>query len=398
MLASKAEFLVNDIISSGCLGRSEVYPKLLNYLLVQYKLGAQPKEIDIAIHVFGRGEDFDSSQDSFVRVYVHNLRQKMDQYYDPKKASVLGDFRLSIPKGRYVFVVTDSARSSFDWIKRLMAKQWLQYAAIFLLSFLVIFYSLFNDQLDNSSAKISFMNNYPTKIVLGDYYLFGEFDDRGNIARLIRDFEINSPSDLDDLFMYNSELVERYYDVGLTYLPIGVAPAMLDVMNAFNFNSTNTEVITASSLQANDLLNSNIIYIGLFSGLTFLENIVFGVSSLELGQTYDELINKEDGTLYISQAASSLVTRGNYIDFGYISNFRGASDNQFLIIAGTRDEGLFQAARKLQDPLVKEVISDTINFNSQGTELLFQINGFANTSLGSELVMQSSVDASTLLN
>ena len=33
------------------------------------------------MEVFGKGADFDPSQDSMVRVYAHNLRQKLDHYY-----------------------------------------------------------------------------------------------------------------------------------------------------------------------------------------------------------------------------------------------------------------------------------------------------------------------------
>jgi hypothetical protein len=400
MSLSDPEELIKDIISSGILGRSEFYPKLLNYLLHHYKSQTQPKELDIAIDVFARGKDFDSTQDSFVRVYVHNLRQKIDQYYDSQEIAALGSYRITIPKGGYGFVIKKLAPPSVSLSTRLTREQWFGCSLFLFVALCVVSYFLFKPEQNISliETNLELPNTYTTKVVVGDYYLFGEMDPRGNVTRLIRDFEINSASDLDDLFMYNSELVEQYYDVGLTYLPVSIAPAIFNTLAALKVDMDRLEVMPASLLQASDLLSNNIIYIGLFSGLSILEDIVFEVSTLELGTTYDELIDPNNGNLYMSQAASAMASQGNYIDYGYIATFKGPSSNQFLIISGTRDEGLFQAAKQLQDPNIQVIISDTMNDSVIGTELLFQINGFANTSLGSELVMQSELDASNLLN
>ena len=69
--------LCKRIIASGILGRSKHYSALLEYL-IQCSLGGKyPKEIELAIEVLGRGEDFDVSADSTVRVYVHQLRKKL---------------------------------------------------------------------------------------------------------------------------------------------------------------------------------------------------------------------------------------------------------------------------------------------------------------------------------
>ena len=41
------------------------------------RAGRTPKESVIAVEVFGRGTDFDVSQDAAVRVYIHKLRRKL---------------------------------------------------------------------------------------------------------------------------------------------------------------------------------------------------------------------------------------------------------------------------------------------------------------------------------
>ena len=65
---------VGKIIESGALGRSHIYERLLSYLAQCSEKNQKPREVDIAIDVFDKTKEFDSNQDSFVRVYIHNLR------------------------------------------------------------------------------------------------------------------------------------------------------------------------------------------------------------------------------------------------------------------------------------------------------------------------------------
>ena len=72
---------------------------LLEFLVACSIEGRTPKELEIAMEVFGKGADFDPSQDSMVRVYAHNLRQKLDQYYATDGRADAG--RLSLARGEY---------------------------------------------------------------------------------------------------------------------------------------------------------------------------------------------------------------------------------------------------------------------------------------------------------
>lgn len=74
--------LSHRIIDSGILGRSKHYPALLQYLVQSSLSGKSPKEIELAIDVLKRDNDFDVSNDSSVRVYIYQLRKKLDSYYE----------------------------------------------------------------------------------------------------------------------------------------------------------------------------------------------------------------------------------------------------------------------------------------------------------------------------
>ena len=91
------------ILDSGVLGRSRFYVALLEYLVACGEREHAPKEIEIAAEVFNRGDEFDPSQDSMVRVYAHNLRQKLQQFYAEQGRDEQN--QITIPKGEYRIAV-----------------------------------------------------------------------------------------------------------------------------------------------------------------------------------------------------------------------------------------------------------------------------------------------------
>ncbi|HEY0894209.1 MAG TPA: hypothetical protein VGE32_14210, partial [Cellvibrio sp.] len=69
------------IRTSGILARSAHLNSLFEYLYRCHISGKTPKELEIAIEGMGREESFDVTQDAVVRVYVHKLRRKLDEFY-----------------------------------------------------------------------------------------------------------------------------------------------------------------------------------------------------------------------------------------------------------------------------------------------------------------------------
>ena len=98
---------VEEIVAAGALGRSEAYTRLLRFLAERSHTNKSVKEIEIAVEVFGRDETFDVTQDSLVRVYIHKLRGKLDQFY--KESDKTYSQRLSIPKGSYLLGLETNA-------------------------------------------------------------------------------------------------------------------------------------------------------------------------------------------------------------------------------------------------------------------------------------------------
>jgi hypothetical protein len=399
------------IVRSGALGRSRSYARLLEFLVACSTEGRTPKELEIAMEVFGKGPDFDPSQDSMVRVYAHNLRQKLDQFYATEGRADSG--RLSLARGEYRVSliapdVSPAAEPSDAAIqpaalvpaREPSPRKWLPMAAAALLAVGGLAgWAVGASRHEPPSAAASiahsplwvqlFDDELPILVIVGDYYIFGELDERGDIDRLVRDFSVNSSRDLDELIMYEPDLLSRYMDLDLTYLPRGSAFALLDVLRVLYTAEKNVRVVSMSELNVADLKSNHVVYIGYISALDKLEDFVFGSSTLAVGETYDELRNKDTGVLYTSEAGIHGSDR-NYRDYSFISTFPGPGGNQFMIVAGTRDAGLMQAAHAVADPMFVRSVEQTMPADAlthaPAFEQLYEVMGFDRTNLDALLV------------
>lgn len=93
---------LDDVLKSGILDRSQNLQRLLLYVCEKHFEGKddQVKEYTIATEALGRTENFDQKKDSIVRVEVHRLRKRLNQYYlsTGKERPV----QIVIPEGKYV--------------------------------------------------------------------------------------------------------------------------------------------------------------------------------------------------------------------------------------------------------------------------------------------------------
>ncbi len=401
---------------SGALGRSRSYARLLEFLVACSMKGRTPKELEIAMEVFGKSADFDPSQDSMVRVYAHNLRQKLDHYYatdgaeEPHQLTLArGEYRVSLAKRELPRRSRSSLRRCRATplpalapvvVERRTPRGVLAVAAVVLLAL----GAAIGIGVDSARAPAPTAaqtaaaapiwaslldDDMPVLVVVGDYYIFGELDEHGDVERLVRDFTVNSSKELDDMVMYDAELLGKYMDLDLTYLPRGSAFALLDVLRVLYTSSKPVRIVTMSELNVADLKTNHVVYLGYISALDKLEDFVFASSALTIGVTYDELRNIETGEMYTSEAGMPEIHR-NYRDYGFISTFPGPGGNQFVIIAGTRDAGMMQAAHALVDPMFVKTVEnarpDAHGPQPPAFEMLYEVTGYARTNLDAMLV------------
>jgi hypothetical protein len=404
--------------ASGLLGRSDLIRRLFDYLVACAGEGRVPKEIEVAIDGFGRPADFDVSQDAMVRVYVHKLRRKLEEYYAQPGAAADGSLR--IPRGEYRLVldaasepvvvepdlaedlpvvVPPVARPTFS-----VRERW---GAGLLVALLVACTLLVLDRLDqpridpdtralrgNALWAPLLADDLPIQIVLGDYYIFGEREGE-TVERLVRDFDINSRTDLEHRQMEDAEFARRSLDLNLGYLPTSSAQALRAVLPILTGSGKRVTISLASELPPSAFKTTHVVYIGYLSGMGMMQDVVFAGSRFAIGGSYDELIDTENGTPYVSEAGGPLTDTERYRDYAYLSTFGGPDGNQHVILAGTRDTAVMQTAEIASSVRRSEELLAR-NRNNKAFEALYEVYGVSRTNLESRLLLTRALDVDSI--
>lgn len=398
--------------ASGLLGKPGALSRLFDFLLARSLAGDVPKEIEIALQVFGKGANFDVGQDSVVRVYVHKLRRRLEDF--AARSSTLYDSRIAIPKGEYRLVLEPATalapappvveveppvqvappETPPRW------RQWLKPALAVIAAFVagvVLTYAFTFDTGDRDLSAVRHSavwsplldDDLPITVVVGDYFLLGEVDDANNVQRLVREFYINSNQDFLDHVQLNPEQMRRYRNLDLTYLPAASAFALQDLVPVLNAGKQ-VRVTLLSALDPSVLKSTHVVYVGYISGMGMLGDRVFTQSRLALGGSFDELHDMQTGTTYVSTAMPMGSEGGAFRDFGYFSTFAGPNGNRVVVISGTRDNGVMHVAETLSHRAgVAELGNKAAGADS--FESLYEIDGMARAGLNARLLFVSAM-------
>lgn len=404
--------LCQRIMESGVLGRSKNYSALLEYLVQCSLSGKSPKEIEIAVDVFNRGDNFDVAADSSVRVYIHQLRKKLDAYYQSNEKDTV--FRIVIPKGQYTILAQQRTPISPVQLSRgeqrsnLRVNNGLLLAVIILLAVNLLYMGITGrgSTLEISQATSEhpvwnsvLQDDQPILIVMGDYYIFGELNANGNVARMVREFNVNSSSDLEEMQFTDFDRAENYLDLDLSYMPEGSAFALARIVPILQEGGKTVNISMMSDLTTADIRENHIVYIGYISGLEKLTDMTFSGSGLSLGRSYDELVNVQTQEYYTSDAG--LPEEGQpFRDYGMFSTFPVSTDTQVVLISGMRDAGLMHTAQALSD---SEALNDLVVAIDNDTdeavasfEVLFEVLGIDRMNFDANLVYAELLDTSQI--
>lgn len=372
----------------SALGRSDHLHRLFDYLLDRSLKSISVRELDIAIDIFGK-TDSDLLTDASVRVYIHRLRKKIDEYYAGPGAAQ-GE-RMTVPKGEYRLTVeprpaapeaspsplaqAPAARPGWRGAVLLLAGLATGIAATLALIGLTASDDGLNSVRRSAIWRPLLTAQRPLILAPGDYYIMGERDEPEMLPhRLVRDFEINSRTDLDRAVIRQPELQSRYVDLNLYYLPTGTGDAigaMMRILAPSLSAEREAQVLTTSRLTAAQLRSSDIIFVGLLSGLGPLRKPIFGNSRFTVGASYDEVIDRKTRHIYAADPPRGVDVARR--DFAYIAMVPGPNGNRILIVAGTRDPALLQAVDIMRTPAQLELLERTAR--SPYFEALYAVDG-----------------------
>lgn len=393
---------------SGVLGRPGQLSRLFDYLADSSIGNEAPSESEIAIRVFNRPADFLAGQDAVVRVNIHRLRKRLEDYY--LRGGAGRARQLTLPRGEYRLALADgpapgpfapAATSSVD------ARAHREPVAppAFVLSRRQLFggaaglvgagaaLGAAGGWLGASEPRADLLSSpfwtpfasrdAPLLVVLGDYYIFADTDERGNVLRLTREFFINSRDELYRYMMENDDLHYRYMDLDLRYLPTAVGPA-LRALAPLLARHPQAPLIGASALTPQMLRDHNVVYVGYLSGLGILRDPTFRGARFTPGSSFDEILDGGTGRTYASEGATAPPPPGLFRDYGYVTRFPGPGGRQIAILAGTRDVGVSGAVEAISDRAFLDRLPRTSA--SGALEALFEIEGRGDANLKARLL------------
>jgi hypothetical protein len=400
--------------ASGLLGQSGRLLELFDFLAQRSADGRPPKEAEIALAVFGKSDAEAMRDDPVARVYIHRLRKRLDEFY--LRNGTPAGVRLDIPKGDYRIAginpnAADPADTETPAAVEMMEAparrkmNWGMIAAcvaVLAIGGNIVAWSMLAGRPAGAEQRLAdtdiwseiAASNRPLLIVVGDYYMFGEYEDRVVLKRLIRDFAINNKEDLVSAQRGDPDSIETYSDVAMQYLPASAAFALADLAPLLR-EGRDVQVTLASELTPDRMKTNDIIYVGLLSGLGPLRDPVFSSSRFALGESYDQIVDRKSGKTYTSEAFLAAPGDQMYRDYGFFSSFAGPTGNRIAILSGSRDTAVMGVAEAVtQLDRLARVVRKT---PSKGDfEALFEVKGQKHVNLEAQVVASYPLDGEAI--
>ena len=401
-MAEDIRTYLSKILQSSEFQNSTKYQKLLEYLVDSTLAGKVPKEFTIAMELFGAEIKDDTLGETNIRVYIHNVRKKLDTYYinDGKNDKI----QFKIPKGRYKveFVKRKDHRNIFNRRSTILL---LSVIVILVLADIYLFRfnpapsgRKFNSAHDGTLWNDFMDQEVPLAVVIGDYYLLKEstFSDR---SRFLRDVRINSESDFDRFLEENPEYSKSLTRTRHTFMGKYAATCINELGRLLYTEGKEMKVILASEFQWQTIKNSNIVYIGSFKStgmlgqLTKNSNFQFNLYPNSL-----EFLDVEKDSLFYYYPLGSDIYDSYETDYCVVTKLPGLGFQDVLMFLSVRDIGLIETVNYFtHDETLNyfEKLLKSKNLEDDYFEACFMIQGMDRNSMGIELLHINRLPASS---
>jgi hypothetical protein len=116
-------------------------------------------------------------------------------------------------------------------------------------------------------------------------------------------------------------------------------------------------------------------------------------SRYSFGGSYDQLVDAVSGNAWVSEAGEPHGPAERYRDYAYLASFRGPGGHQHLVIAGTRDTGLMQAAESAASAdALRELAGKQLP--RSGFEALYEVQSVNGVNVEARLIEASATSQS----
>ncbi|HCA81188.1 MAG TPA: hypothetical protein DEP53_15765 [Bacteroidetes bacterium] len=374
---SEKKEILTEILESPEFKESKRFQELLGYLFEETIAGQVPKEITIAMQFFGKDSSFDPKEDPTVRVYLNNLRKKLEHFYFTTQT--YHPYKLTIPKGHYQveFVAAGEKPSLPGRIPLSLVAA----SAIFVLIAFAAGYLIrgpgSDDILQETASPIwqEFVapHSRPTLILLGDFFFLYERHRDGTPGNFVRDMKINTPDDYRQAIKQDPSFARRYVQSDFTYLRPSASWGLNQILPILQQSGNGYSLKLASQFTVDDLKSNNVVFLGSFKTLyslhTFLH--VFGLDYTIAPGSFR--VRGESGDSVKSFSPTDLKGGSYEKDFAVVAKARGPEGSTIMLLLGFADSGVIEASRAATDAKMLETIRTRYKSPSSSDPFFFTL-------------------------
>ncbi|TKG94666.1 helix-turn-helix domain-containing protein [Puteibacter caeruleilacunae] len=363
---------LKKISQSQCFSKSVVLRELLNYLVVKSRAGESPKEAEIAYEIFG--EKYDNEKEKNIRIYIYNLRKKLNEYY--QREGLDDEIIFTLPKGAYRV----EAKINRKVLIRKRMTQASPYVLLF--SVLLVLLAVFVFPGKRKSAYSNqfiwgelYQSEYPLLMVLGDHYFVQERNALGTMSP-VRYNAINSEFDYDTLINKRPELEERLLKTDQKYINKQGPFTLYRLMSFLGGGEIESDMCYSSELTWERVKGHNVLFIGSYKTQYILKDI-----SEKLGIHFDVydvdvFYQSQDSTYQYDGSPENFL----YREYATFVRFKTNDQRVVTFLLCNRDIGNIAVVKYLSNPEnLKKLEKQTANFPNENFKALFEVRGQAET-------------------
>ncbi len=381
--------ILKQIIASPTFKDAARLRDLLSYLVNESIAGRKPKETSIAIDVLGKDKEFDPKDDAIVRVYINNLRTKLEHYYHTNPAGI--KYKLSIPKGRYE-IDFEPVEVPVE-VKTAPNNQW-QLITIGVLSVIVVVLLILTftrstapESPSKIIASVIGHEKKPIMIVVGDFFVMNEEKSIGGEHNNVRDFSINSLDDFMEKSKIDKDFQGKYTPALYTYLRPSTYWGLWQILSVLKTKDVPVSIKLASHFTEDEFKSNNVIFMGQIKSLFVLRKFLslYGIKC-DLNKNTLSILSSDGKTEQLYSPAD--IHGGKFEkDFSFIVKGKGPGSTDFLLLMGCAEIGLLGAVKGVSDIATTNSILDKFPDREvpENFMAVFESEGLNQTVFGSKL-------------
>ncbi len=361
------------IIESDQFSRSNVNVSLLKLLFQLTLEGRKLKETTIGSEIFGKSYD-PIKNDTKVRVYIHNLRKKLADYYATSGSSE--EIIFEIEKGQYQISFNYRARKN-PLINRINL---LIFLTIIIVSVFAITY-LFKKE--NLYLWGEFSNNdFSNTVLIGDHFTISTTLPTGGRGTF-RDFSINSEREFAEYIQEHPHLASQMIPNNFPYVT-KMGPYCTKIISEFLFEKDISFSLMLNSEWDKTKVNSeNIIFIGQSKTMGFLENLFLEMNpSFQISGNRIIYTDKDKNSSYVLESTLN----ENVVDYTIVSHFQGSKGNEIALFISEHDIGVVHMVDYFTNTDSIKAFYDRHQLSADGFTAIFKVSGWERTGMNMELI------------